>query len=814
MSYFNDIIKLKDHIQKNELYPIASNHFFLKDNAVLAYERREGSSRQPYIYDGLTAWAYACGYICVQDGAYNIFPEAVEGKEPNIAFFANVNGELISLLGIPVLNESCVKNRYTVFAENAVYYFTELEDCEFVVRMFVSATKELYFSLAVLPRTSNLTQITISSYFNPYLKNDNNSNALWMRYFKTGKVFDNKTITFYVTEGNKKDCDIVHEGIRQAEFENCTILYREQTTKKAQFNGGINCNLNNAEVARKCKIDTPIHCTAFDDFAIAGDVTTIGLTGNARIEYRFGFNHCKTDLSSKTVDQLFGNINVPMKSCLDFHFAKLEASPFSGEVFERFIKKIQYQVNICALGKDMGGGGNIGFRDIAQQIEQALVWNPEKSRSQILMVMSHMFPDGRAPRSFTIPSKGELPSMELANYIDMGIWMINAIDQYLRFTGDFSLLDEVCGYYEIGNESQGQIRRSTITDSILCHVLRIADRLVRNIAPDTGCIQVLYADWNDAINSLGNTADEGKEFGTGVSVMATFQAYENFIMVNNMLKQVGKFENKIAEYNAAMETIRKGVFQYAIVEKDGEYRPVHGWGDKRNFLVGSFCDIDGKSRISSTSVSFFAASTLYDKKYDRDILSAFDRLDSKYGLRTFDVGFDPNLKGIGRIGKLPLGTAENAAVYIHAGMFAVHSLFKIGYPEKAYQHLLKLLPISYDKVDKTPFVMQNAYCYNPEINVYGSALNDWITGSAAVLMKIIVSDLFGIVPDYTGVTIDPLASNFLKEFQVKLVLHGKNITLKYQTTGKPSIMLNNTLLTNNYIPFKNLKSDNEIVVTK
>ena len=53
-----------------------------------------------------------------------------------------------------------------------------------------------------------------------------------MRYFKTGKVFDNKTITFYVTEGNKKDCDIVHEGIRQAEFENCTILYREQTTKK------------------------------------------------------------------------------------------------------------------------------------------------------------------------------------------------------------------------------------------------------------------------------------------------------------------------------------------------------------------------------------------------------------------------------------------------------------------------------------------------------------------------------------------------------------------------------------------------------
>jgi hypothetical protein len=114
------------------------------------------------------------------------------------------------------------------------------------------------------------------------------------------------------------------------------------------------------------------------------------------------------------------------------------------------------------------------------------------------------------------------------------------------------------------------------------------------------------------------------------------------------------------------------------MEENGERRPIHGWGDHRKFLVGSFHDIDGKSRISSTSISFFAASSLYDKEYDKDILSAIDRLDSKYGLRTFDVGFDPDLKGIGRIGKLPLGTAENAAVYIHAGMFAVHSLFKIG----------------------------------------------------------------------------------------------------------------------------------------
>ena len=78
MSYFNEIERIKQLIKNETVYPIASNHFFLQDNSVLAYERREGNSRQPYIYDGLTAWAYGCGYVRVQEGAFNIFHEVFE----------------------------------------------------------------------------------------------------------------------------------------------------------------------------------------------------------------------------------------------------------------------------------------------------------------------------------------------------------------------------------------------------------------------------------------------------------------------------------------------------------------------------------------------------------------------------------------------------------------------------------------------------------------------------------------------------------------------------------------------------------------
>ena len=813
MTFFEEIKKIKRLKDEGVKTPLPSNHFFLEDGSVLAYPRGDGDTRQPYIYDGMMMWAYACGYIRAQEGAFSIFPEVKEGEEPHVAFFANVKGELISLLGMPILEGETVKSRYTVLTENAVYYYTEIEGYTFVVRAFLSALKELHFSVGVLSEKEATDEITVSSFFNPYLRNDSRSYTLWYRYFKEGRVKDNETVTFYVTEGDKKDCNIVHLGIRQFCAEGCEILYREQTTKKAQFNGGINCNLNNARVARECKIEQPQYCTAFNDYAVAGDVTTLRFKGEARLEYRFAISNDKAEMSGARTDALFAEINKKMKSTLDFTFDEVEGAAFTPETLTAFLHKVQYQVNINALGKDLGGSGNIGFRDVAQQVEQCLIWNSEDCRKKILVIMSHMFPDGRAPRAFSIPEPGQLSIMSLANYIDMGIWMIYAIDNYIRYTGDYSILGEICGYYEIVNENGAVVKKSDKKDSLLCHMIAIVDRLVRNIAPDTGCVRMLYADWNDAIDSLGNTKDPDKKFGTGVSVMATLQAYENLLMMNNIFKAIGGHEDDIARYEDAMATIKSGVFENAIVEKDGERRVLHGWGDKREYFVGSFCDVDGKNRISSTSQSYFAMSSLYTEEYREDILSAFKKLDDKYGFRTFDTHFDPNLQGVGRIGKLPRGTAENAATYIHASLFGVLALYKIGCEKEATEQILKLMPISHETIDKTPYVMQNAYCYNPEINVDGSALNDWFTGSAAVIIKIVLTNIFGIQPGYDELKIAPAKETFLKKATVSLPIQGKRITLKIEKTGVSSMTVNGCTCCNNSIKYTELEAENEIFVT-
>ena len=813
MAFWEEIRRIQTMVRSGEKNLIASNHYFLQDESVLAYPRGDGVTRQPYIYDGRMLWAYSCGYLRELDGAFNIFPEVKEGDEPSVAFFANVNGELVSLLGMPILNEPAVKTRYAVFAERAAYYFVELENITFAIRVFLATTKDTLISLAILPEKNAPEKITISSYFNPYLRNDNSSHTLWYRYFKEGKVEDANTVTFYVTEGNRRDCNISHLGIRQVAIEGAEILYREQTTARAQFAGGINCTLNNAFVARECKIENPIHCKAFDDYAIAGDVTTVKLSGNSRFEYRFGTTHERIPLSSTYTDGLYEEINHPIRSNLKFEVEKVSGTPFSAKVLSEFLRKVQYQVNICALGKDLYGGGEIGFRDVCQQVEQSLIWNAEDSRKKLLFVLEHMFPDGRAPRSFSIPTPGVISKMNLSNYIDMGIWMINAMDFYLRYTGDYAILEETVGYYEIVNENGSVIRYSDLRDSVLSHLIRIADRLVRNIVPETGCVRMLYADWNDSIDTLGKSLDPSKKFGDGVSVMATMQAYENFAVLIRILQKIGGYEEKIAGYEAAMATIRKGFFQNAVQEKDGERRVLHGWGDRQSFYVGSFCDLDGKSRVSLTSVAFFALSGLYNSSYEKDVIKACERLDGKFGLRTFDVPFGEDSASIGRIGKLPAGTGENAATYVHGSLFGVHALFTIGLEELASKHILKLLPISYDRVDKTPYIMQNSYCYNPRIHVDGAAANDWFTGSGALVMKIFITDLFGIQPQDDRLILSPAKNSFLEKFKVEFVVHGKTVRFFAEKTGKSGFFVNGKERKDACVPYTDLQDANEIRLT-
>ncbi len=345
-------------------------------------------------------------------------------------------------------------------------------------------------------------------------------------------------------------------------------------------------------------------------------------------------------------------------------------------------------------------------------------------------------------------------------------------------------LNETCPFYSYPNNDKTKAFISEEAETVLEHICRMLEYLISIIAEDTGCVRVLVGDWNDALLGLGASIDNPKEFGSGVSIMASLQVYRNLSEVIEILEKIdyNLHRERIQRYKKVREELLASILKYAIVENEnGEKRIVHGWGDKQSFYVGSFCDGDGKSRISAIDHSFWLITNMIDNtpELHEMIVNNLRKTDSRYGIRTFDEPFTPEFKQLKNItGMLP-GTLENACTYIHNAMFGTYALFKRGDYGFAFEQMKKLLPFTHESVSHSAFVMSNAYMDNEEYSINGVAVNDWQTGSAPVLLKIIINQICGFQPSLDGLYIAPCGEIPFKDFSFKLNNERFNLTIKY-----------------------------------
>jgi len=439
----------------------------------------------------------------------------------------------------------------------------------------------------------------------------------------------------------------------------------------------------------------------------------------------------------------------------------------------------------------------LGVRDVFQQLEQAIIWSPNDAREKMIRALGFIDPSGRPPRQFGLPQyEGHIPSMDLRPFIDQGNWILTTFYMYLAYTNDYSILNEECGYYEFIATKGNVVKPLDEKNSVLEHLIRITDYLVSKLDREDGtnCLRIMYGDWNDAIDGLGKTTDEGKEFGTGVSVMASLQLYRNLAEMAELLKKLDLTE-KADEYLKVRKELAEGLKKHAI-EKDenGEIRLIHGWGDHKSYKVGSYCDVDGVSRVSFAPFAYWAISDLISETPElreviiKNILS----LDSVYGILTNWPKFTEGTPGIGRIANTIPGFAENACAYVHASMFSCAALFLSGDSENAWKQIEKSMVITHPAADKTTFVMPNSYCRNLDLCVDGGSQNDWYTGSGTVLYKNLYRFGFGIEPNLDGLTIQTAAYMPCKEATAQFIMKGHNLTLIYKNEGnsKREIFIN------------------------
>ncbi len=789
------------------------NTYFLEDGSILALPREVGDSRYPYGKNGFNFWTYASGYMHSNEGLFSPFLRASEGAEPKIAFFAGVENEtgqtdVISLLAVPELlgsREDVV--RYTVFTMAATYFITEVDNWLIAIRTMVDEKKHMYFSVEVIHKSSQTKNIWISTYFNPLIKNAmfENSTDRWFRKAEYIQQEPVGSFKFETYEERDRSSMSTNFGLlkKQVTLGQSQLMSYEITTSRSDFVGGSKSSLHTPKSLFTGSFGAEKSVCSFADTAIAGDILKLKITESARIDIRFSYcftqeakNHLIHEkITPKEIDGVLDKLKSIEIQNNKGLFMKCEGEALSlrAHVMNPFMEHLKKQVEFCSVIKgyvQLSSFSLIGIRDVFQALEGLIYWQSDVVKDKMLEALNFTSPDGRCPRQYALPTvEGHAPAMDLRPFIDQGVWVISTIVTYLRFTKDFDFLNQECGYYEFVDDKKHLAIKSDLRNSVLEHMLKIMDYLLENRDDQlTHCVCALYGDWNDALDGLGATKDPKKEYGTGVSVMATLQVYQNLTEMIELLTLLGKEQHSdlIAYYHKTQEEIAAGLNKYAVVSEGFEKRILHGWGDERSYLVGSYEDPDSRSRDGLTSNAFWVLSGLHeqDPSLKGAILGAYERLDSSYGFKTFEPHFEKNTYGVGRIPNLPAGTAENGAVYIHASLFAVMSLFKMGESKKAWEQLKKLLPFTHEKISLSPFVIPNSYGYNEVLSIDGESMGDWQTGSSNVLLKTFIRFVFGFEPHFKGIYIQPGNDQPFDHLEMRLIYQGKPLSIHYENAHR------------------------------
>ncbi len=786
---------------------LPGNTYYLDEDEILCLESERTDARYPYDMDGLNLWVHSNGYIDACESRLTILRTAFFQECSSIDFIGGIRKNEkewnpISISGVTKqISEPASLKRYTVFERRCAYYICDTEEITFCVRINITSKKQLNFTVCAINK-GDKKEIYLASYMDFILRYLNNED-FWGLMSRYGYCHKNGNFTIMTKE------DVSYYAVINKTVKTKSKAKISSTVSKNVFTGSMSNSVFNSKALKNGAFAREVLSANTANYPIASDIITFELQKDecAYVNYLVNIltdeNEAKKAqaviISEKNIDDIEKDIINQTKkeketlSSLEISFSKTDIKSINNNIFNNFIKNVQKQVDLCALGKNYAGAF-IGMRDVFQQLDSSLIWNAHSSREKIVKALNHIMSNGRSPRQYSVPPREDMiPDFDMREYIDQGVWIIETLYNYLSFTNDYSILSEECYFYKIIDEEKRQFERCK-KQSVLEHLLRITDYLVNSIAEDTGCLRILFGDWNDAVNGLGKTKDENKRYGSGVSVMASAQLYRNLEQMCEILEKTDGYGEKISEYKKIRESLGEALYKNAIqTASDKRRHIIHGWGDKKLYDVGSLCDSDQKCRYSSTVNSFWCISGLINKDISlkSDILKAYEVLDSKYGIRTLTPHFEYDMEGVGGIAHITPGTYENECSYVHATMFAAMALLIMGEGEKAWAQIEKAIPITHNYVTKTPFVMPNSYCHNEEYFMDGESMGDWYTGSGTVLIRNIVKYTLGIIPDLDGIKIMP---SYIpsENVSMKLNVKGSKINYNYKKSDNKKFIVNGT----------------------
>ena len=489
---------------------------------------------------------------------------------------------------------------------------------------------------------------------------------------------------------------------------------------------GVYGNLTNPQGLKNEKLLNRGSCFDFDNgVALQFDLE---LNANEEKTYRFGMGAANsiedaTRHKALLTEEVFAKNLEYQKQQADMYNDKICVSTGDEEIDRRVNIWLKRQLE---LGKTWTRLWFRGSRDMMQDISAFVAMDTADAREKIVHSMQFIMPNGNYIR-------GWMP-ITLTDARDCSSWMLSTVIQYIKETNDYTILDEVCPYYE-----------SDETGTVLDHMFRAASFLQDGVG-EKGFTLWGGSDWNDSIDACGI-------LGKGESLWlaeATVKFCGEFVELLNRLgknKEANVIQNKI------------DVMKNAIL--------THGW-DKDHFIygfndygerVGSYDSEQGQMYLNPQTWAILA-DIVTGEEAEKLMEFVENNLQCEYGyiqqLPSYSKG-DPH---VGRMTYFQKGCYENGSVYNHGCAFKLVADCRLGNGNAALKTFKKMMPDNpdnhYDHSGVEPYAFTNMFLGPENEFRAGETVQHWVTGTCGWLFKGVVEYMLGVQADYDGLAIRPV----------------------------------------------------------
>ena len=485
-------------------------------------------------------------------------------------------------------------------------------------------------------------------------------------------------------------------------------------------------------------------------------------------------------------------------------------------IWNQYQCMVTFNMSRSASYFESGIGRGMGFRDSNQDLLGFVHQIPDRARQRILDLAATQFEDGGCYHQYQPLTKKGNDAIG-GDFSDDPLWMILSTAQYIKETGDYTILDEQVPYDN--DESKAQ--------SMMHHLKMSFWHVAENVGPH-GLPLAMRADWNDCINLSCHSDTPGESFQTYTSPKYGEQKFSRVaesVLVATMMAFIGPeyvalckhqgLDDEAAKAQAEIDKMNKNTMEHAF---DGEWflRAYDDFGKK----MGSKECEEGKIFIEPQG---FAVMAGLGKESGKDILtmnSVKKYLDTKYGLVLNNPAFTRYYKEYGEISTYPGGYKENAGIFCHNNAWIICAEAAIGRGDQAFEYYSKIAPAYLEEISDLhrtePYVYAQMIA-GKDAKRHGEAKNSWLTGTASWNFVAISQYILGCIPDYNGLKIDPSIPEAWDGFKLRRMFRGNtyNITIKnpdHVSKGIKSVVCDGVKVNGNVLPVFDAGTEHEVEV--